>query len=150
MGGNASKEDVSGTIAAYTLYGFGCSRCSNPPVFLSGSPGNTCCGTSCVRIEFDPPTEAELQTALAEFETHLDEAAEMAMETITWCSHVVCSGVDGTAQPAAEKLNRDWCATENANVLTPVGLRCSAHREVYGFGRSRVKYLVLRVYRCNK
>lgn len=150
MGGNISKEDVEGTVAAYTLYGFAMNRCCNPPVFLDGAPGNSCCGTSCAMIENVAPNDPAVQKALTEFESHLDEAADLAKEAgVTWCSHVFCSGVDTTAEKAAKKLNEEWCPKETNTTLSPAGLSCSARREVYGFGRTRVTYLVIRVYPRN-
>lgn len=115
MGSNVSKEDTEGTVVAYKLYGFGCSRCSNSPGFYPGSPQNDCCGTSCSRVDFGPPQEPAKQKALVELESHFDDAVEIAMEKITWFSHVFCSGVDATAERASACLNDvgGWCQEQN-------------------------------------
>ncbi len=147
MGSNVSKEDIEGTVVAYTLYGFGCSRCSNPPEFYTGSPQQDCCGTSCTRVDFDPPQEPTKQKALDELESHLDDAVEIAMKDITWSSHIFCSGFDDTAERASIRLNATggWCEEQNEKLAT-AGLVCEARMERYGHGRSRVTYLVLRVF----
>mmetsp|Transcript_26177 Transcript_26177/g.31675 ORF Transcript_26177/g.31675 Transcript_26177/m.31675 type:complete len:156 (+) Transcript_26177:47-514(+) len=144
MGGNTSKEQTSGTIAAYTFYGFGC-RCKNEPTFVPGSPQNDCCGTSGTRVTFDDvPTQYE-SSIKNNLESHLDDAVDIAMESITWCSYVCLSQIDKTSETAANALNERWCSARN-EVLRGAGLKCEARREVYGFGRSRVTYLVIRVY----
>jgi hypothetical protein len=146
MGSNVSKADTDGTIAAYTLYDKGCmKRCFSDPVFHQGSPQNDCCGTSCSRIYFDPPADQEKQRALEVLEMNLEEAANIAMESITWGSHICFTGMDMTAEQAAKDLNEGWCINQN-DLLRNAGMSCQARREVYGFGRSRVTYLVIRVF----
>ena len=137
--------DPNDTIAAYTLYGFGC-RCANDATFVSGHPQNDCCGTSCTRVELPAPESKAHQKAIAELEDQLDEAQNIAMESITYFSYVICAGIDMTSETAAKKLNSTWCAEMNDGILKDASLRCQAKREVYGFGRSRVAYLVIRVY----
>mmetsp|Transcript_14102 Transcript_14102/g.25546 ORF Transcript_14102/g.25546 Transcript_14102/m.25546 type:complete len:129 (-) Transcript_14102:920-1306(-) len=84
---------------------------------------------------------------LGDFEDGLEEAALIAQEYTTWLSHMFCSQFDGTAAEAAKALNDGWCKTWNERELSNVGLKCSAASEVFGFGRSRVTCLVIRVYR---
>ena len=144
MGGNVSRETESNTIAAYTYYGFGC-RCCNSANFVSGSPKNDPCGTSCSRVELPLPTSKEHQQALKQLETLLIEADDIPKENIDSCSYTYCAGVDMTSERAANALNDGWCQTQNSQVLNPVGLSCSDAREVFGFGRSRVSYVVIRV-----
>lgn len=136
MGGNVSRTTEDCTVAAYTLYGFGCSRGKNPPTFLPGAPRNTCCGTSMGAIYFD-------QT-FPEVEQGLSEAADLAMQHVTWCSHICCAGVDMTSESAAQVINQEWCPRYN-EMLEKRNLRIHAAREVFGFGRSRVTYLVIRI-----
>jgi hypothetical protein len=106
-------------------------------------------GTSCTNVTFDPPQQY-LQV-LGDFEDGLEETALMAQEytCTTWLSHAFCSQFDGTAAEAAKALNDGWCKTwnEGGHGLSNVGLKCSAASEVFGFGRSRVACLVIRVYR---
>lgn len=146
MGGNVSKETELETVSAYTLYGFGCSRCCAPPRFVHGAPRNDCCGTSCTSVStFDPPQQ--YTQALGDLEDSLDEAALIAQEYTTWLSHVFCSQIDGTAAQAAKALDDEWCKSWNEGELSTAGLKCDAASEVFGYGRSRVTYLVIRVYR---
>jgi len=145
MGSNVSSADTDGTLAAYTLYGFGC-RCANEAIFVAGHPQNDCCGTSCTRVELPPPSSAEHQKAILALEERLEDAQSIAMESITYWSYVICAGADTTSETAAAQLNSTWCHEMNQGILQTAGLRCQARREVYGFGRSRVAYLVLRVY----
>lgn len=134
------------TIAAYTLYGFGC-RCANDAIFVAGHPQNYCCGTVSPKpVELPAPESKAHQKAIAELEDQLDEAQTIAMESITYFSYVICAGIDMTSATAAKKLNSTWCAELNRGVLNEAGLRCLARREVYGFGRTRVAHLVIRVY----
>lgn len=141
-----SKDDESATISAYTLYGFsGQGRCCAKPEFIPGAPKNTCCGTTCGSIQFpERYSDKEVAAVLQEFENDLPAAAEQAMEDITWCSHVCCTNVDRTANRAAQTLNHGWCEEWN-NRLVSVGLRCHAASEVFGFGRSRATYFVIRI-----
>jgi hypothetical protein len=114
---------------------------------LFAAPRKTadCCGTSCTNVTFDPP-QPYLQV-LGDFEDGLEESALIAQEYTTWLSHMFCSQFDGTAAEAAKALNDGWCKTWNERELSNVGLKCSAASEVFGFGRSRVTCLVIRVYR---
>merc|ERR1712137_466917 len=97
-------------------------------------------------VELPAPESKAHQKAIAELEDQLDEAETIAMECVTFFSHVICAGIDMTSAAAAKKLNSTWCAELNRGALNEAGLRCLARREVYGFGRSRVAYLVIRVY----
>mmetsp|Transcript_45938 Transcript_45938/g.143764 ORF Transcript_45938/g.143764 Transcript_45938/m.143764 type:complete len:146 (-) Transcript_45938:294-731(-) len=142
MGGSHSAEAATSSVAAYTLYGFGCGRCSSPCVFVPGAPKDDCCGTTCSHVEFEKPIS--LGDALEELEADLDEAAAIAEKHTTWCSQVFCSGVDTTAGGVARALNDEWCANWNEK-FEPLGYKVRAFREVYGFGRSRVTFVVLRV-----
>mmetsp|Transcript_20471 Transcript_20471/g.58201 ORF Transcript_20471/g.58201 Transcript_20471/m.58201 type:complete len:150 (+) Transcript_20471:71-520(+) len=144
MGGNVSKNTEISTIEAFTLYGFGCSRCSSKAEFREGAPANSGCGTSCSSVHFDPAER--YRQVLQEMEDDLPQAAIQAMEEINWTNHVLCSGTDCTASRAARRLNEDWCDEWNGTRLRHVGLHCSAASEVFGFGRSRVTYLVIRVF----
>ena len=139
-----SYDAAAETIAAYTFYGFKC-RCANSPTFVSGHPQNDCCGTSCTRVTLPEPASTEYQKALQILEDRLSEAGDIAREATTYCSYVICAGIDMTSAEAAKKLNATWCKEVNEQVLNEVGLNARAEREVYGFGRSRVAYLVIRV-----
>ena len=147
MGSNVSKETELETISAYTFYGIGLTRCcTHGPHFLPGAPQNDSCGTSCTTVRFDPPQE--YLKALGELEKDLEEAAEIAREHVKYCSHVICPQMDSTAGRAAEALNESWCRDWNKKpIFQEAGLKCNAESEVFGFGRSRVTYLVIRVAR---
>ena len=145
MGGNVSKETQTDTVAAYTYYGFGCTRCCFPKRhFVAGAPKEDGCGTSCTSLTFAPPAASHAE-ALARLEDQLDKAARTASDYISWTSHVFFSQCDATAKRAAEALNDEWCSVQNETILHPAGLDCRANGEVFGFGRSRVTYLVIRV-----
>ena len=145
MGDKAGKTDGhADAIAAYTFYGFQC-RCANSPTFVSGHPQNDCCGTSCTRVTLPEPASTEHQKALQELEDRLGDAEDIAREVTTYCSYVICAGIDMTSAEAAKKLNATWCKEINEQILNEAGLNARAGREVYGFGRSRVAYLVIRV-----
>lgn len=144
MGGNVSKLTEDKTIAAYTFYGFGC-RCCNQPHFDHGAPRNRCCGTSGGSFSFDPPSDAAQVKVLTAMEKDLDEATVEAIEYVNNCSYVWCAQIDVTAGEAAQALNQGWCQKWNQE-LGPAGLQCQASSEVFGFGRSRVTYLVVRVF----
>ncbi|EDQ88753.1 uncharacterized protein MONBRDRAFT_37353, partial [Monosiga brevicollis MX1] len=157
MGGTESTPEHQDhdrrTVAAYTLYGFGCTRCCASPAFVTGAPAPSFCGASCGSKQFDGgegdgdggggsllygPFRQDL-------EADLERAAEIARNDITWCSHIFCSGCDSTAKAAARRLNESWCAEWNRGRLTGSGLQVQAVEEVYGFGRSRATFLLLRV-----
>jgi hypothetical protein len=145
MGGNASIETQDNTVMAYTLYGFGCcnvGRCCHNSEFFAGAPRELCCGVSGQQ-EFTPPLA--IQPILEELETGLEEAANISMNHVTWCSHICCSGFDSTGSAAARALNADWCRRWNIR-LNKHGLQIHASSEVFGFGRSRATFLVLRVH----
>ena len=91
------------------------------------------------------PASTEHQKALQELEDRLGDAEDIAREVTTYCSYVICAGIDMTSSEAAKKLNATWCKEINEQILNEVGLNARAGREVYGFGRSRVAYLVIRV-----
>jgi len=79
-------------------------------------------------------------------------AAQEAEPHLSWWSHVVFSQFDATANKAAAALNQPggWCYGWNENKLHDAGLHCTAASEVYGFGRSRVTYLVIRIRAAQK
>jgi hypothetical protein len=83
-----------------------------------------------------------------ELEEDLGRAAEEAMTDISWCSHIFFSGCDSTAEAAAKRLNSSWCDGWNRGRLAGTGLQVRAVREVYGFGRSRATFLLIRVLRA--
>lgn len=144
MGGKVSKTTEASTLAAYTYRGFGCGRCCNKNEFLEGAPTATSCGTTCGAVHFEFP--AEHSKILLEFQADLPAAAQVAQEHITWLSYILFSQFNGTVKVAAEALNGGWCSHWNNQRLHAAGLRCEAASEVYGFGRSRATYLVIRVY----
>eukprot|EP00730_Choanoeca_flexa_P013755 TRINITY_DN5666_c0_g1_i1.p2 TRINITY_DN5666_c0_g1~~TRINITY_DN5666_c0_g1_i1.p2 ORF type:complete len:139 (+),score=28.50 TRINITY_DN5666_c0_g1_i1:332-748(+) len=136
-----SRQNFS-TVAAYTLYGFGMGRCCASQEFVPGAPAPSGCGTACSSEQFDGADFAQR----SKFEADLDRAAQMASENISWCCHIFCSGVDNTARPAAKRLNESFCP-EWSKKLSSDQLKVVAAREVYGFGRSRMTTLVIRVVR---
>jgi hypothetical protein len=97
-------------------------------------------------IPFDPPTDERKAKALVALEQDLTAATEEAMEHVNTCSYVWCAQMDSTAAVAARALNDGWCRQWNETRLQEAGLRCQAESEVFGFGRSRVTYLVIRVF----
>eukprot|EP00045_Choanoeca_perplexa_P018554 m.293084 g.293084 ORF g.293084 m.293084 type:complete len:142 (-) comp18371_c0_seq1:33-458(-) len=134
----------SATVAAYTLYGFGSSRCCASQDFVPGHPATGCCGTACGSQHYED--DSSFTPHRNAFEADLERAAQIASQDISWCCHVFCSGVDTTAKPAAQRLNQSWCP-EWSEKLRKVNLKVVAAREVYGFGRSRLTALVIRVIR---
>mmetsp|Transcript_11594 Transcript_11594/g.28566 ORF Transcript_11594/g.28566 Transcript_11594/m.28566 type:complete len:171 (+) Transcript_11594:177-689(+) len=149
MGGNVSKKTETGTVMAYTLHGFGCigcKRCCNKAEFMPGAPTEGCCGTSSY-IQFDPPMG--LSSLLAEFEESLPDAEEIAREHISYCSHIICSQFDSTAGKAAMAIDTSWCTRWNER-MRQEGLRCQARSEVFGFGRTRTTFLVIRIIRADR
>ena len=145
MGGNVSKKTQEDTFMAWTIYGFGCSRFCNKAVFVPGAPRSTCCGTSCgANHSFATPGTHQADL-LGELENDLPAAAAQAKPHLSWPSHVLFTQMDRTADKAAQVLNTGWCRTWNYECLHAAGLHCVASREVFGFGRSRVTHLVIRV-----
>ena len=148
MGGNVSKQTQQETVAAWTLYGFGCSRCCNKAVFVAGAPRGTFCGTSCGRDGSFPPLPTEQAKLLSDLENDLVTAANQALPHLSWVSHVLFSQLDRTAEKAANALNNHqegWCHEWNQKCLHAAGLHCVASSEIHGFGRSRTTSLVIRI-----
>eukprot|EP00052_Salpingoeca_macrocollata_P015094 m.119678 g.119678 ORF g.119678 m.119678 type:complete len:155 (-) comp19554_c0_seq2:68-532(-) len=142
MGNGVSSAVQESTVAAYTFQGTGCVlRCCAEPAFRAGAPRDTCCGTSCGTMTFEP--EKRFIAPLQELEGGLAEAAAIARQDID-CCYAWCAQCDTSAEEAAQQLNASWCPKKNS-VLAAHGLSCVASSEVYGFGRSQVTYLVIRV-----
>lgn len=134
------------TVGAYTFRGFGCARWCAGAAFQAGAPAPSVCGATCGSEQFEDgaivygPFRDEL-------EADLGAAAEIATNETTWCSYIACSGCDSTAEAAARRLNESWCSKWNQGRLAGSGVQVQATSEVYGFGRSRATFLVLRVLR---
>lgn len=141
--GTTSSSLPYDTIVAFTLYGFGCTRCGNEARFYAGAPRGTFCGTSCGQVQFE--TDSPL---LKQISQDLNTAADEAMEEIHPGSYLWCSQCDASAGRAAKVLNDGWCQRWNEQLQTE-GMRCFAASEVYGFGRSRATYLVIRIVKGN-
>lgn len=150
MGGNVSKETEQNSVAAFTYRGFGCARCCSLSEFFEGAPTNTCCGTSCGSVHFELPIPTQDKNLWQDFQADLPAAAEMAQEHISTWSYIFCTQFDTTSARAAQILNQSWCAKWNENRLHTAGYHCAASSEVYGFGRSRVTYLVIRIVAYHK
>jgi hypothetical protein len=140
--GNCSSASEEHTVAAYTLYGFGCSRCSSHD-FRPGAPTHTCCGIPCTSVQFNN-NDVRYDQIKPQLEASLPDAAKIAHENIDKCCNFVCALCDLSADTAAAELNRAWCPQWNEQ-LQSSGLRCVATSEIHGFGRSAVNYLVIRV-----
>eukprot|EP00043_Microstomoeca_roanoka_P030034 m.24319 g.24319 ORF g.24319 m.24319 type:complete len:189 (+) comp9668_c1_seq1:322-888(+) len=129
------------SVAAWTLYGVSVCRCCSKSGFKRGAPRDTGCGTSCTSDHFDPGQYAEI---IAKVEANLPDAAVEAYEQLDTCQHLMCPAFDTSTEVAARHLNQTWCAHQN-KFLQPKGLKCFATNELHGFGRSVVRYLVIRV-----
>jgi hypothetical protein len=144
MGGNVSRVEETSTVIAYTLYGFGCRCTSTSEGFVRGAPRDGGCGTvACSGHEFTPPMR--FAEVLAAFEADLPRATAVAETSIDKCTHLWCAQCDTSADSVAAALNSGFCRDWNQGGLGREGLQCEARSEIFGFGRSRVTYVVIRI-----
>eukprot|EP00466_Bigelowiella_natans_P004923 jgi/Bigna1/143286/aug1.77_g17994 len=149
MGGNVSSLIQEKTVVAYTLYGSGCKRCcSNDCEFYLGAPKEGCCGVASYTTNFSSQAPLAAMEVLQDFERDLMQPAQIASEHVTYCSHILMGQCDSTAERAARAIEEDWCPAWNER-FQEENLVCQVRAEVFGFGRSRATFLVIRVLNPN-